>query len=47
MKYLSSHIEALTKKKKTEEKSLIKKQYSCGIFQDYEVNESSTIESRT
>jgi hypothetical protein len=34
MQYLSKEIEALAKKNKSE-KSLIKKQYSCGIFQDY------------
>lgn len=35
MQYLSKEIEALAKRKKLEEKSLVKKQYSCGIFQDY------------
>tara|TARA_R110002051_G_scaffold30845_3_gene71002 strand:+ start:7730 stop:7882 length:153 start_codon:yes stop_codon:yes gene_type:complete len=33
MTYLSPEIEALAKKKK--EESLIKKENSCGIFQDY------------
>ncbi len=46
MKYLSPHIEALTKKKKKKEKSLIKKEYSCGIFQDYGVNESTSIDTQ-
>ncbi|WP_166521602.1 hypothetical protein [Zobellia amurskyensis] len=35
MGYLSPQIEVLARKKKQEEKSLIKKEYSCGIFQDY------------
>lgn len=35
MQYLSKEIEALAKRKKHGEKSLLKKQYSCGIFQDY------------
>ncbi|WP_276166807.1 hypothetical protein [Zobellia alginiliquefaciens] len=35
MGYLSPQIEVLAKKRKQEEKSLIKKEYSCGIFQDY------------
>lgn len=35
MGYLSPEIEVLAKRKKQEEKSLIKKEYSCGIFQDY------------
>ncbi|SHI87373.1 hypothetical protein [Pseudozobellia thermophila] len=35
MGYLSPEIEVLAKKKKQEKKSLIKKEYSCGIFQDY------------
>jgi len=35
MAYLSPQIEVLAKKKKKEEGSLIKKEYSCGIFQDY------------
>ncbi|MBU2996246.1 hypothetical protein KO500_07360 [Cellulophaga baltica] len=33
MTYLSPQIEALAKRKK--ENSLIKKENSCGIFQDY------------
>ncbi len=33
MTFLSPQIEALAKRKK--EKSLIKKENSCGIFQDY------------
>jgi len=33
MTYLSPQIEALAKRKK--EESLIKKENSCGIFQDY------------
>ncbi|WP_282160757.1 hypothetical protein [Ulvibacterium marinum] len=35
MGYLSPQIEILAKKKKQDEKSLIKKENSCGIFQDY------------
>lgn len=35
MGYLSPQIEVLAKKKKQEEKSLVKKEFSCGIFQDY------------
>jgi len=35
MAYLSPQIEVLAKKKRKEEGSLIKKEYSCGIFQDY------------
>ncbi|WP_299537368.1 hypothetical protein [Ulvibacterium sp.] len=35
MGYLSPQIEILAKKKKQEKKSLIKKEISCGIFQDY------------
>ncbi|WP_422080217.1 hypothetical protein [Ulvibacterium sp.] len=35
MGYLSPQIEILAKKKKQDEKSLIKKGNSCGIFQDY------------
>lgn len=35
MQFLNKEIEALAKRKKS--KSLIKKQISCGIFQDLEV----------
>lgn len=35
MGYLSPQIEILAKKKKQDEKSLIKKENSCGIFKDY------------
>lgn len=35
MTYLSPQIEVLAKRKQLKEKSLIKKEYSCGIFQDY------------
>ncbi len=35
MDYLSPQIEILAKRRKQEEKSLAKKEYSCGIFQDY------------
>ncbi|CAM4376693.1 hypothetical protein ACU8V7_26150 [Zobellia nedashkovskayae] len=35
MGYLSPQIEVLARKKKQAEKSLIKKEHSCGIFQDY------------
>ncbi|MCK0159569.1 hypothetical protein [Allomuricauda sp. F6463D] len=34
MQFLNKEIEALTKRKKS--RSLIKKQISCGIFQDLE-----------
>lgn len=34
MQFLNKEIEALTKRKKS--KTLIKKQVSCGIFQDLE-----------
>jgi hypothetical protein len=46
--YLSTQIEEMAKKKKDVTKSLIKKNYSCGIFQNYdqvEANES-TIDSQ-
>ena len=33
--YLSTQIEEMAKKKKDVTKSLIKKNYSCGIFQNY------------
>ena len=42
MKYLSKEIEALAKKKRQAGTSLIKKEYSCGIFQDYGTGNSST-----
>ena len=35
MGYLSPHIAALAKKRKHEDRSLVKKENSCGIFQDY------------
>lgn len=35
MSFLSKQIEAHAKKRNQQEKSLIKKEYSCGIFQDY------------
>jgi len=35
MGYLSPQIEALAKKKSRIENSLVKKDNSCGIFQDY------------
>lgn len=38
MQFLSPHIESLIKNKK--EKSLVKKENSCGIFQDYGKNVS-------
>tara|TARA_R110000868_G_scaffold138840_6_gene353330 strand:+ start:225 stop:371 length:147 start_codon:yes stop_codon:yes gene_type:complete len=40
MTYLSPEIEALVKRKK--EISLIKKEISCGIFQDYGKEESNS-----
>lgn len=35
MQYLSKEIEALAKRSQKAEKSLIKRENSCGIFQDY------------
>ena len=35
MNYLSPQIEAMAKKKIKKEAPLVKKGYSCGIFQDY------------
>lgn len=39
MQYLNKQIEAMVKRKKTS--SLIKRQISCGIFQDLETVEDS------
>lgn len=39
--YLSKQIEAMAKKKKSASKSLVKKNYSCGIFQNYDCIEAS------
>lgn len=39
MSYLSPHIEVLAKRKKNEIQSLVKREHSCGIFQDYGENE--------
>ncbi|PWK20206.1 hypothetical protein LX92_04149 [Maribacter polysiphoniae] len=36
MNYLSPQIEALSKKKIKQEAPLVKKVYSCGIFQEYD-----------
>tara|TARA_R110002167_G_scaffold26182_7_gene90271 strand:- start:277 stop:423 length:147 start_codon:yes stop_codon:yes gene_type:complete len=41
MGYLSPQIAALAKKKNSEA-SLVKKEYSCGIFQDYGHQDSAT-----
>ncbi len=41
MNYLSPQIKAFAKKKKETNRSLIKKERSCGIFQDYGPAESS------
>lgn len=35
MRYLSKDIEALAKRRGKQGSSLIKKEHSCGIFQDY------------
>ncbi|MEO1012855.1 MAG: hypothetical protein AAFX53_16260 [Bacteroidota bacterium] len=35
MGYLSPQIATLAKKRKREDRSLVKKENSCGIFQDY------------
>ena len=43
MKYLSPEIEALAKKNKKEGKSLIKRGNSCGIFQDYKIEETTVV----
>ncbi len=40
MQFLNKEIEALVKRKKS--KSLVKKQISCGIFQDLENEKTST-----
>ncbi len=39
MNYLSPEIEAMIKGKRSKN-SLAKKQVSCGIFQDYEIEET-------
>ena len=39
--YLSTQIEEMAKKKKDPTNSLIKKNYSCGIFQNYDLIERS------
>jgi len=44
MKYLSPEIEAILNSKKKSEKSLIKENISCGIFQDYDITEDNTKE---
>ncbi|MBD0776313.1 hypothetical protein HPE56_00785 [Maribacter sp. ANRC-HE7] len=36
MNYLSPQIEALSKKRIKEKAPLVKKVYSCGIFQEYQ-----------
>ncbi|WP_291867374.1 hypothetical protein [Maribacter sp.] len=43
MKYLSPEIETLAKKNKKEGKSLIKRGNSCGIFQDYKIEETTVV----
>lgn len=44
MQYLNKEIEKLAKKKAGN--SLVKKQYSCGIFKDLEVNAVLTEQNR-
>lgn len=42
--YLSEQIAAMAKRRNTTKKSLVQKNYSCGIFQNYcqiEVDDSS------
>ncbi len=39
MGYLSAQIEALAKKTKKEKPSLVKREFSCGIFQNYGTSE--------
>jgi hypothetical protein len=34
--YLSKQIELMAQKKKANKKSLVRKNYSCGIFQNYD-----------
>ncbi len=38
MNYLSPQIQALAEKKSNKKAPLVKKGYSCGIFQDYGFN---------
>ena len=45
MQFLNEEIAFLTKKKKTE--SLVKKENSCGIFQDYGTHEIKTDEEKS
>lgn len=45
MQYLSKEIEAIAKRKKKATNSLVKKDFSCGIFQDYRMEQSSRIEN--
>lgn len=46
MNYLSPQIEALSKKRIKNKTSLIKKVYSCGIFQDYGAGNAKPQENR-
>ncbi len=51
MQYLSKDIEAVARKRKQQEKSLIKMVNSCGIFQDYgstenELNTEVTVKNK-
>ncbi len=45
MQFLNKEIEALTKRKKSQ--SLVKKQVSCGIFQDLEVADLKSKKTET
>ena len=45
MQYLSKEIEALAKNKEKTAKSLVKKQNSCGIFQDVDMLYQSSTET--
>ena len=47
MNYLSPEIEVLAKRGKQKEKSLVKKSNSCGIFQDYQIEENFIEEDTT
>ena len=45
MAYLSPEIEILARRKKADYKSLIQKEKSCGIFQDYGESVEKTVDT--
>ena len=47
MKYLSPEIAQLAKKNNSSKKSLLTKSNSCGIFQDYGIEENTAVENTT